>query len=379
MKRANWMYLIATALVLSTGITVAGARTRHFDRLSSSGSGITTDAKGHGNGWFRHHDSSTTVVTTTTVPPTTTTTTHVTTTTATTTTNAAPIDDPTPPPPPPAGAFMSYPLQACTTSISGGTNIEVSNKSWRDCRGQSAIVVSGAHNVYLHDLDFDSNSGDIFLINDTGNIRVENIRARNTGAGRTTNGSGQGEVIQLNNTWQSATDDGVNGIRNIRSYGGNTEDQISIFQSGGVDASHPLVIEDNHIESPMPGSPLAWSSGSGTCINTGDAGGHDIIVRNNTVMSCGQAGIIINEGSRVHILNNIIYGAARASSNVGLTQWSASACTCSGDEMRGNRIWWAKADGTPAPFWLSGNAIISTSGNVMQDPTIDPNTLHVAL
>ncbi len=383
MKRANWTYLVATALVLATGVSVAGAKTRHHDRLSSSGSGITTAAKGHGHdSWFRHHDTSTTDVTTTTVRPTTTTT-HETTTTVTTTTLApppivVPPVDPTPPPsdptPPPAGAFLSYPHQSGPTTINGGTNVVVSDKTWQGFSTKTALVISGAHNVYVHDVDFADNGGDIFLVNCSGQIRIENVRARNTGDG--TIGSGHGNVIQLNNTW----DDGTGGIRGVQALGGDTEDMISIFKSGGVDASHPLVIENNHLESPLSG-PLAWSSGSGTGINLADAGGHDIIARNNTLLNVGQVGLQINEGTRVHIVNNIVYGAARPNSNTGISQWASGACGCSGNEIANNRIWWVKSNGSASPYWSSGTAgtILGTVTNVLQDTSINPATLHVVL
>ncbi|MDQ1468090.1 MAG: hypothetical protein QOH10_2505, partial [Actinomycetota bacterium] len=265
MKRANWTYLVATALVLSTGISVAGAKARHQDKLSSIRSAIST--RGHHGHW---KDTTTTVVTTTTRPATTTT--HVTTTTAApTTTTAAPTTTTAattttlapPPPPPPAGTFLSYPHQGSPLSVSG-TDVVVSNKSWVGF-GSVALVVSNVHNVYLHDLDFDSNVGDIFLINVTGTIRIENIRARNTGNG--TIGSGHSNVIQFNNSWQGAPDDGVSGVRNVSSFGGDTEDMISVYKSGGIDAAHPLVLDDLHLESPLPPSSEAWSSGSGTCIN----------------------------------------------------------------------------------------------------------------
>lgn len=338
--------------------------------------------------------TTTTTVRATTTTPTTkpvTTTTHVTTTTlATTTTKATTTTQPattttqvatTTTTNPGTSTFMSYPLQTCTTSISGQTNVVVSNKSWRGCRGSSALVVFGSHNVYLHDLDFDSNSGDIFLIGDSGQIRIENIRARNTGAGRTQNGSGQGEVIQLNGTF----DDGTGGIRHIKSYGGNTEDMISIFQSGGVGpGAQRLVIGDVHEESPLPGDPLAWSSGSGTCINLADANkpgtGH-ILLQNSTFKNCGQAGIQMNVPTDVTATNNIVYGAARASSNVGLTQWAGSNCSaCTGNAYVTNRVWWVKANGSASPWWLSGTATVAIDQqSKTQDTSIDPASLHVVL
>lgn len=294
---------------------------------------------------------------------------------------------------PTSGAFMSYPLQTSKLSVSGGTNVVISNKSFRGVTGSPAVTVSGATNVYIHDVDFDSNSGDIFLINVSGTIRIENIRARNTGAGRTTNGSGNGEVIQFNNTWQGApASDTTAGVRNVKNYGGNTEDMISIFRSGGLDASHPLIIESNHLESPLPGSAdgaLAWTSGSGTCINaadddpaTGD-GGHDIIIRNNTLLNCGTVGLQMNRPLRVTDTGNILYGAARPSPNsdaAGLSQWSSHSCaSCINNFYTNNRVWWLKPDGTKASQWFSSTATITTSGNTLNDTTIDPNSLKVVL
>jgi len=372
MKRANWIYFVATALVLSTGVSVAGARSRQHDSIS---------VKEHLHGrWARDLVSTTTADVTTTTQPATTTT-HVTTTTAapTTTTAAPTTTTPTTAPPPlplPAGAFLSYPHQSSPLSVSG-TNVVVANKSWVGF-GSVALTVSNATNVYLHDLDFDGNVGDIFLINCTGNIRIENIRARNTGNG--TIGSGHSNVIQFNNTWQGATDDGVNGVRNIYAYGGDTEDMISVYKSGGVDASHPLVLEDIHIESPLPPSAMAWSSGSGTGINLADAGGHDIILRNSTVLNAGAVGIQMNEPTRVRAMNNIVYGAARTTSNVGLSQWSGSSCsTCTGNAYMNNRVWWVKASGSGSAMWMSGNYPVADIGNVKQDATINPASLHVAL
>jgi hypothetical protein len=295
---------------------------------------------------------------------------------ATTTTTAATTTTLAPPPPPPAGTFLSYPHQASPLSVSG-SNVVVSDKSWVGF-GSVALVVSNANNVYLHDLDFDGNVGDIFLINVTGNIRIENIRARNTGNG--TIGSGHSNVIQFNNTWQGAPDDGVSGVHNVRAYGGDTEDMVSVYKSGGIDASHPLVIDDIHLESPLPPSSEAWSSGSGTCINLADAGGHDIRVQNSTFLNCGAVGIQMNEPTRVRAINNIVYGSARTTSNVGLSQWSSGSCsTCTGNEYRDNRVWWVKAIGSGSALWTSGNYPVADIGNAKQDATIVAGSLHVSL
>jgi hypothetical protein len=235
--------------------------------------------------------------------------------------------------------------------------------------------------VYVHDVDFDGCGGDIFLVNVTGTIRIENVRARNTGDG--TIGAGHGNVIQFNNVWQSAAElpDGRARIRSIKAYGGDTEDAISVYRSGGVDAAHPLVIGDVHIEHPLSG-PLAWSSPSGTCANLADDGGHDIRLQNSTFLNCGAIGIQMNEpGHNVKARYNTLYGAARLTSNVGLSQWSSAACpsTCPGNQYGSNRVWWVKADGTASPIWLSHNYPVADVYNAKQTQPINPAKLHVVL
>ena len=369
MKRANWMYFVATALVLTTGVSVAGAKAR---RDSAAGMAEQKE-KSHGR-WARDVQVTTTTAAPTTTRPATTTTAAPTTTTRPVTTTTAVTTTTLAPPPPlplPAGSFLSYPRQSAPLEVSG-SNVVVANKSWVGF-DDVALVVSNAHNVYLHDLDFEGNVGDIFLMNVTGQVRIENIRARNTGDG--TIGSGHSNVIQLNNTW----DNGTGGIRRVYAYGGNTEDAISVYKSGGIDATHPLIIEDVHVEHPLSG-PLAWSSDSGTCINLADAGGHDIVVRYSTFLNCGAVGIQMNEPTRARAMNNIVYGAARPTSNVGLSQWSGDSCSaCTGNEYGNNRVWWVKSSGSASAMWLSGNYPVADVGNVKQDTTINPAALHVAL
>jgi hypothetical protein len=278
------------------------------------------------------------------------------------------------------GAFLSHPHQAAPLSVKG-SNVVVANKSWVGFRTKTCLTVHDAHNVYVHDVDFDGCGGGIFLVNVTGMVRIENVRARNIGDG--TIGAGHGNVIQFNNVWQSAPELPSRGarIRSIKAYGGDTEDVISVYRSGGINATHPLVIGDVHIEHPLSG-PLAWSSPSGTCVNLADDGGHDIRLQNSTFLNCGAIGIQMNEpGHDVKAVNNVLYGAARPTSNVGLSQWSSAPCpsTCPGNEYAGNRVWWVKANGTASPMWLSHNYPVADVNNAKQAKPIDQAELHVVL
>ena len=277
-------------------------------------------------------------------------------------------------------AFLSYPRQAAPLTVSG-SNIVIANKSWVGFGTRTCLTVHDAHNVYIHDVDFAGCGGGIFLLNVTGTVHIENIRGRNIGDG--TIGSGHGNLIQLNNVWQSAPElpNGRARIRSIWSYGGDTEDVISVYKSGGIDAAHPLVIGNVHLEHPLSG-PLAWKSDSGTCANLADAGGHDIRLQNSTFLNCGAVGIQMNEpGRNVKARYNTVYGAARPISNVGLSQWSGDECpaTCPGNEYRANRVWWVKPTGSASPMWLSDNYPVADVSNQKQLSTIKVANLHVAL
>lgn len=279
-----------------------------------------------------------------------------------------------------SGAFLSYPHQSGRQSITGN-DLNIGNRSYVGFTAGACLTVHDAHNVYLHDLDFDTCGGGIFLLNVTGTIRIEYVRGRNIGNGSI--GSGQGNLIQFNNVWQSAPEipGGYARVTHIKEYGGDTEDVISVFRSGGIDAAHPLVIGDVHVEHPLSG-PLAWSSRSGTCANLADDGGHDIRLQNSTFLNCGAVGLQMNEPTaRVISKSNIVYGAQRATSNVGLSQWADTTCpsTCPGNSYTANRVWWKTASGAANPFWLSGTFPVGDTNNVKQDATINPAALHVVL
>lgn len=275
-----------------------------------------------------------------------------------------------------SGAFLSFPRQACTTSVTGN-NVEVGNKSWQGCTGKVALTVHDVTgSLYLHDLDFADSGGGIFIINCTCSLRINNIRARNIGDG--TIGSGHGNVIQFNNVWQTAPKDpkGIAAVRFVKAYGGDTEDMISVYKSGGIDAQHPLVLGAIHLESPLPPDPLAWSSNSGTGVNLADSSGHDIVLQNSSVLSPAQVGEQINHCSRCTIRNTVVYGSQRSGSNVGISRYGS--CTCSGNKIINNRIYWINAAGHQNSLYI-GASDTTVSGNVTGDTTIDPNKLHVIL
>jgi hypothetical protein len=286
---------------------------------------------------------------------------------------------PTPPPPPlppPVWAFLSYPKSGQQT-INGQTGVELAHASFVGIRAVALALVN-CKNIYLHDLDFADNIGDIYLLNCSGTLRIEDIRARNTGDN--TIGSGHSNIIQLNAS--SFTNAPTDGIRRIKSLGGPTEDMVSFFGSGGVDAAHRLVLELSAFESPLPPDPLAYTSGSGS--GTMVESGHHIIVQRNSYLNVGQGGIGFNGGDDVHYLDNVVYLAQRDKSNVGIYGLKAPD-TAGGWEVSRNRVW--ARHNNPAydnPAWKPSSitGVVGWDGtntNVWQDPTIDPSTMHVVL
>ena len=109
----------------------------------------------------------------------------------------------------------------------------------------------------------------------------------------------------------------------------------------------------------------------------GDGGGSHIVIRDNTFLSPGQVGIGVSGGTDIHVLDNVIYGAQRASSNVGLYVWNQTSGTCSGIEVAGNRVRWYTAAGAENPYWDGSNcgAVAGVSTNdwhAALDPTDPP-------
>ena len=228
-----------------------------------------------------------------------------------------------------------------------------------------AIIVENCNNVTITGNDFSGDVGGVYVLNST-NVTVTWNRFQNIGDG--TIGSGHSNYVQFNQSTGGY-------IAYNKGIGGNTEDMISLYRSGGASSSSPLIVEHNAFEG------TNWSSGSGSGTMSGDAGGSHIVVRYNTFLNPAQVGIGVPGGTDIHILNNTIYGGQRAKSNVGLYVWNQSSGTCSGIEAGGNRVFWINASGAANPAWNSGNCgtVAGWSTNVWQDTSIDPTALKVSL
>jgi parallel beta-helix repeat protein len=236
-----------------------------------------------------------------------------------------------------------------------------------------AIIIENCSNVTVTANDFSDDVGGVFVLNST-NVTVTWNRFRNIGDGSI--GSGHSNYVQFNNVTGGY-------IGHNKGIGGDTEDMISIFESGGASASNPLVIEYNAFESPLTDKPneRAWTSDSGTGTNLGDGGGSHVVLRYNTYLNVAQVGIAIGGGTDMHMIGNVVYGANRPLSNVGMSAWNQGGPSTSGVGIASNRVWWLADGGDANPYWNGGNVgtVAGESSNVLQDTSIDPATLAVTL
>ena len=243
------------------------------------------------------------------------------------------------------------------------SNVTITGKQFVDVAG-NAIVIENCDNVTITENDFSNNVGAVYVLNST-NVKVTWNRYQNIGNG--TIGGGRSNFVQFNKS--------VGGtIARNKGIGGNTEDIVSVYQSGGPDAAHPLLIEYNAFEG------TTWTSSSGSGLMLGDSGGAHIVARFNTFLTPGQVGIGVPGGTDIHVTDNVFYGAARASANVGVYVWNQSAGACASIEVARNQAKWFRADGVENPYWNAGNcgAVAGESTNLWSAP-VDPKALHVVL
>lgn len=283
------------------------------------------------------------------------------------------------PVPPPSGwagkpAFGSYPLMAqqnYTSWPDGTKTITISGKTFRGNIGTSNAALRFQYlkggTITITDCDFDHLTWSaINLIECDVTVKIEWCRFSEVT--RNYFQASNGTILRSSY------------LRNCKGKGGLTEDMVNLNAAGGPSAADPFVIEHNAFEG------VDWTSGSGSGIALGDGGASHAIARFNTLLSPGQVGAFISEGVDNHLTDNIVYGAKRPNSNVGIYgPYIGGAANPGGHEIARNRVFWLNAAGSPNPqFSTTGStsgtiAGISPQTNVWQDTTIDPATLAVTL
>ena len=299
---------------------------------------------------FKEPASTTTTTTPapTTTSSTTTTTAAPATTTTTTTTTSVP---PTTTLPTSGQPFLSYPNSEPVV-IDGGTGIELSELSITS--GTIAVTIRNVTGAYIHDIDFENVVGGIYIYNST-DVVIDNVRGRNVGDG--TIGSGHSNYVQFAESVGGA-------VRNSVFIGGDTEDMISTWHSGGI------VIEDNYLENDD------WSSDSGTGIILSDGEGSplngNVTVRNNVLINPGQVGIQSIDGPNLKVYGNVVFGEARPLSNQPFSSWEGAPVA----EVYDNTHRWYKPDGTQTSGWF--HVPVDFHDNIY-DPTLDPDVYRRTL
>jgi Right handed beta helix region len=263
--------------------------------------------------------------------------------------------------------FLSRPVSEPIHREGGCDNLVIEGLTFQDLgEDVEAIHLKGCNNVLIRANDFARVAQGITVEKST-NVRIEWNRYLDiVGPHERVRGLNRANFAQL---------DSVKGgyISHNKGKGGDTEDIVSLFKTGGT-AEAPFIVEYNHFQG------TDWSSSSGSGIALGDATSSHSIARYNLLLNPGQVGIFIAGGTDHKIIGNTIYGEQRASSNVGLYVWNQSSDPCADNEVRDNEVSWTKADGTPNPAWDGGNCgtIVGWDSNTW-DATIDPASLEVTL
>jgi len=271
-----------------------------------------------------------------------------------------------PPTPTPAIPMGSRPASGPLAFSGNNCPAVIENRTFRDLGANViAIRIENCANVTIRDVDFINVSEGVYAI-DSANIRVERTRYQNITGPHERVGLNRANLVQFNR---------VSGgyIGHNKGRCGDTEDIVSIYASSNV------VAEYNHFEGVYVSSPgcLAWSSGSGTAIITGDGTGTGNIIRNNIAVNPGQVGLAIAGGSGHRIADNIVIGQQHPGSNVGIYASNYSSGACTGNTVTGNRVLWRNAAGT-SNGWYSGSCTgTATSGNNWNDTSLDIEAFRV--
>lgn len=223
----------------------------------------------------------------------------------------------------------------------GERGVRISGLVFRDLDDRApAITVRNCRDVVIEDNEFLRVAEPIYVYGSR-NVVIRHNRYRDITGPYHRDGSHRGNFTQWDHSFGGA-------ITDNRGFGGDTEDVISLYHSGGTSSRHPLVIARNHFQ----GS--GWRSPSGAGIIVGDGGGDHVVVRDNVLVDVGQVGIGIAGGSDIRVVRNTVYGPRRSRSNVGIYVWAQGA-SCARVRVAHNVIDFTKSTGEPAEFWDAGN------------------------
>lgn len=241
-------------------------------------------------------------------------------------------------------AFGSRPVTSTPVNCNGQSNVTISGHTFKSIGNDTpSITINNCTNVTVMGNDFVDDTEPIYVVNSK-NVTISWNRYQNITGPHTRNGSNRGNFTQWVNSFGGS-------IHNNKGIGGDTEDIVSIYKSGGASATSPLVIENNAFQGSN------WTSTSGSGLMLGDGGGSHIVARNNTLVNPGQVGIGVSGGTDIHVTGNTVYGEKRTGSNVGIYVANYSgAAAMGGIEVGSNTVSWKNASGVNNGGYDSGSA-----------------------
>jgi hypothetical protein len=218
--------------------------------------------------------------------------------------------------------------------IRRSTEIVIRNAVIGPCGGR-AILIQDSRQVVVETSKLTDTSAGVYALDSSAISVTDNVI---TNAGR--------NPIQYDKVTLAGNVVSGNRIINIEGSS-HTEDSINIYQSGGTGAS-PLLVEDNLVFN-------GGSSLSGSGILVGDNGGSHTIVRGNTLINPGQAGIGVAGGKDISVVDNIVYSESFPWSNVGIYVWDQYETQCTAVEVTDNTIQWLNSQGIVNALYDAGN------------------------
>ena len=162
-------------------------------------------------------------------------------------------------------------------------------------------------------------------------------------------------------------------ISHNKGKGGDTEDIISLFRTGGTQ-EQPFIVEYNHFEG------VDWISPSGSGIALGDATSSHSIARYNILLNPGQARDLHRRRDRSPDHRQHDLWRATAVVERGHLRLEPVSDPCEANVVRDNKVNWTTEDGSANPAWDAGNCG-PIDGWLENDwhAELDPATMEVEL
>jgi hypothetical protein len=250
--------------------------------------------------------------------------------------------------------------------LSDQSNVVVECKNFVDLGANVvAIELNNINGAIIRNNTFTRVAEPIFMGNSTGPIVIQGNIAQDVLGPHERDGSHRGNFVQFDNVH------GKTEISNNVIDGGDFEDVISLFNSGGNNPAEAIWVHHNKIRGCRPGG-LCWSSDSGSGVMTGDDGGGYELVEKNIFVNAGQAVIGIASGENIIVRDNVMYQEATPKTNVGVYVWNQYPHVCTNHTITNNRARVLHTDGSTNGFWDGQNCTnVTISGNNWYDTTLD--------